>query len=119
MFSGDAVNMTAGHDLMVKGSSVAGERDVVLKGGHDVTVEAATNTDTYYSMSKTKKSGVFGSGSGVGVTFGSQSSKATRQGEETTQSDARSLVGTSGGNVIIRAGNQGKHQRNTVLTLIY
>ncbi|EAA2596693.1 filamentous hemagglutinin [Salmonella enterica subsp. enterica] len=103
---GDTVQINAGHDLMVRGSSVAGERDVVLKGSHDVTVEAATNTGTYYSMSKTKKSGVFGSGSGLGVTFGSQSSKTTRQGEETTQSDARSLVGTSGGNVIIRAGNQ-------------
>ncbi|HFK4479189.1 TPA: hemagglutinin repeat-containing protein [Citrobacter sedlakii] len=104
--SGESVVLSAGNNLTVQGSSVAAERDVALKAGNNVTVEAATNTDTYYDMKKTKKSGIFSSGSGLGVTIGSQSSKITRQGAETTQSDARSMVGTSGGNVIISAGNQ-------------
>lgn len=104
--SGENVVLRAGNDLTIQGSSVAAERDVALKAGNNVTVEAATNTDTYYDMKKTKKSGIFSSGSGLGVTIGSQSSKTTRQGAETTQSDARSMVGTSGGNVIISAGNQ-------------
>ncbi|MGP6137358.1 hemagglutinin repeat-containing protein [Enterobacter chuandaensis] len=103
--SGDNVALQAGNNLTVQGSSVAAERDVALKAGNDLTVEAATNTDTFYDMKKTKKSGVFSSGSGLGITIGSQSSKSTRQGAETTQSDARSTVGTSGGNVIISAGN--------------
>ncbi|EPM0022241.1 hemagglutinin repeat-containing protein [Citrobacter farmeri] len=105
-FSGENVVLSAGNNLTVQGASVAAERDVALKAGNNVTVEAATNTDTYYDMKKTKKSGIFSSGSGLGVTIGSQSSKTTRQGAETTQSDARSMVGTSGGNVIISAGNQ-------------
>lgn len=104
--SGENVVLSAGNNLTIQGSSVAAERDVTLKAGNNVTVEAATNTDTYYDMKKTKKSGIFSSGSGFGVTIGSQSSKTTRQGAETTQSDARSMVGTSGGNVIISAGNQ-------------
>lgn len=104
--SGENVVLSAGNNLTVQGSSVAAERDVALKAGNNVTVEAATNTDTYYDMKKTKKSGIFSSGSGLGVTIGSQSSKTTRQGAKTTQSDARSMVGTSGGNVIISAGNQ-------------
>lgn len=104
--SGENVVLSAGNNLTIQGSSVAAERDVALKAGNNVTVEAATNTDTYYDMKKTKKSGIFSSGSGLGVTIGSQSSKTTRQGAETTQSDARSMVGTSGGNVIISAGNQ-------------
>jgi filamentous hemagglutinin len=104
--SGESVILSAGNDLMLQGSSVAAERDVALTAGNNVTVEAATNTDTFYDMKKTKKSGVFSSGSGFGVTIGSQSSKNTRKGAETTQSDARSMVGTSGGNVIISAGNQ-------------
>ncbi|EQB4817914.1 hemagglutinin repeat-containing protein [Citrobacter amalonaticus] len=104
--SGENVVLRAGNDLTIQGSSVAAERDVALKAGNNVTVEAATNTDTYYDMKKTKKSGIFSSGSGLGVTIGSQSSKTTRQGAKTTQSDARSMVGTSGGNVIISAGNQ-------------
>ncbi|WP_445335768.1 hemagglutinin repeat-containing protein [Citrobacter koseri] len=103
--SGESVVLSAGNDLTVQGASVAAERNVALKAGNNVTVEAATNTDTYYDMKKTKKSGIFSSGSGLGVTIGSQSSKTTRQGAETTQSDARSLIGTSGGNVIISAGN--------------
>ncbi|MGS6265423.1 hemagglutinin repeat-containing protein, partial [Enterobacter asburiae] len=103
--SGDNVALRAGNNLTVQGSSVAAERDVALKAGNDLTVEAATNTDTYYDMKKTKKSGVFSSGSGLGITIGSQSSKSTRQGANTTQSDARSTVGTAGGNVIISAGN--------------
>lgn len=105
-FSGNRVVLSAGNDLKVQGSSVAGERDVALKAGNNVTVDAETNTGSYYHMKKTKTSGVFSNGSGPGVTMGSRSSKTIRQGEETTQSDARSLVGTSGGNVIIRAGNQ-------------
>ncbi|EMN1411989.1 hemagglutinin repeat-containing protein [Enterobacter cloacae] len=103
--SGDNVALQAGNNLTVQGSSVAAERDVALKAGNDLTVEAATNTDTFYDMKKTKKSGVFSSGSGLGITIGSQSSKSTRQGANTTQSDARSTVGTTGGNVIISAGN--------------
>ncbi|MGM8524913.1 hemagglutinin repeat-containing protein, partial [Enterobacter asburiae] len=103
--SGDNVALRAGNNLTVQGSSVAAERDVALKAGNDLTVEAATNTDTHYDMKKTKKSGVFSSGSGLGITIGSQSSKSTRQGANTTQSDARSTVGTAGGNVIISAGN--------------
>nr|EKU2858921.1 hemagglutinin repeat-containing protein [Enterobacter roggenkampii] len=103
--SGDNVALRAGNNLTVQGSSVAAERDVALKAGNDLTVEAATNTDTFYDMKKTKKSGVFSSGSGLGITIGSQSSKSTRQGANTTQSDARSTVGTTGGNVIISAGN--------------
>ncbi|HHG9512978.1 TPA: hemagglutinin repeat-containing protein [Citrobacter amalonaticus] len=104
--SGENVVLSAGNNLTIQGSSVAAERDMALKAGNNVTVEAATNTDTYYDMKKTKKSGIFSSGSGLGVTIGSQSSKTTRQGAKTTQSDARSMVGTSGGNVIISAGNQ-------------
>ena len=106
LLSGDNVTVQAGNDLLIHGSSVAGEGDIALQAGHDVTIEAATHTRADYHMEKTRKSGVFGSGSGVGVTVGSQSTKTTRQGTETTQSDARSLVGTSGGNVIIRAGEQ-------------
>jgi filamentous hemagglutinin len=103
--SGDNVALSAGNNLTVQGSSVAAERDVALKAGNNVTVEAATNTDTFYDMKKTKKSCIFSSGSGFGITIGSQSSKTTRQGANTTQSDARSTVGTTGGNVIISAGN--------------
>ena len=106
LFSGSDVTLQAGNSLLVQGSAIAGTGDVVLSARNDVTLEAATNTSSYYSMNETKKSGVFSSGSGFGVTAGSQSSRTTHKGEETRQSDARSLVGTTGGNAIIHAGDQ-------------
>ncbi|MBI0041204.1 hypothetical protein H3T61_11785, partial [Gilliamella sp. B14384H2] len=53
---------------------------------------------------KTKKSGV--STSSKGISVGSQSTKATSTSNEVNQSQAGSLVGTSGGNVIISANKQ-------------
>ncbi|WP_317633847.1 hemagglutinin repeat-containing protein [Kosakonia sp. ML.JS2a] len=104
LLSGDNVSLNAGNNLLVKGSAVAAEGDIALKAGNDVTVEAATEESSHYSMKKTKKSGVFGGG--LGITIGSQSSQVSRKGSEVAQSDARSVIGTTGGNVIINAGNQ-------------
>ncbi|WP_245191450.1 hemagglutinin repeat-containing protein [Kosakonia oryzendophytica] len=104
LLSGDNVSLNAGNNLLVKGSAVAAEGDIALKAGNDVTVEAATEESSHYSMKKTKKSGVFGGG--LGITIGSQSSQVSRKGSEVAQSDARSVIGTTGGNVIIKAGNQ-------------
>lgn len=105
LLSGDNVTLQAGNDLRIRGSAVAADGDITLNAKNNVTVEAATNTASYYEMSSTKKSGVF-SGGNLGVTVGSQSSKSERKGAEVTESDSRSIIGTTGGNVIINAGNQ-------------
>ena len=106
LLSGETVRVQVGNDLLIYGSSVAANGDVALAAGNNVTVEAATNTASNYSLHEKKKSGVFSGGSGFGVTVGSQSSKTVRDGAQTTQSDARSLIGTTGGNVVISAGEQ-------------
>jgi len=105
LLSGDNVTLQAGSNLLVKGSAVAADGDVTLNAGDNVTVEAATNQASHYSMTSTRKSGVFGGGS-LGITIGSQSTKSERKGAEVTQSDSRSVIGTTGGNVIINAGKQ-------------
>lgn len=46
LLSGDNVTVTAGNNLLVKGSAVAGDGDVALSAGNNVDIVAATNTDT-------------------------------------------------------------------------
>ncbi|MDK9362271.1 hemagglutinin repeat-containing protein [Lelliottia wanjuensis] len=105
LLSGDNVTLQAGNDLTIRGSAVAADGDIALNAGNNVTVEAAENTASYYDKKSTKKSGVFGGG-GLGITIGSQSSKSERKGAEVTESDSRSVIGTTGGNVVINAGKQ-------------
>lgn len=97
------MSIIAGNDLTVKGSSVIGESDVGLKAGNDLTLAAATESQTRYRLSETKKSGMLSSG-GIGVTFGSASSKQQLKLDGTTQSQSASTVGSTGGNVTLVAG---------------
>lgn len=105
--SGDRVSIIAGNDLLVKGSSVVGESDVGLKAGNDLTIAAATETQTSYRLSETKKSGMF-SGGGIGVTFGSASSKQELKQNGTTESQSASTIGSTGGNVTLVAGHDAR-----------
>uniref|UniRef100_UPI000AA6CC83 hemagglutinin repeat-containing protein n=1 Tax=Type-E symbiont of Plautia stali TaxID=1560357 RepID=UPI000AA6CC83 len=105
--SGDHVAIVAGHDLAVSGSSVVGESDVGLKAGNDLSITAVTDTQTSYRLSETKKSGMF-SGGGIGVTFGSASSKQELKQDGTTESQSASTIGSTGGNVTLVAGHDAR-----------
>ncbi|WP_134706888.1 filamentous hemagglutinin N-terminal domain-containing protein, partial [Rahnella sp. CJA17(1/100)] len=83
--SGNKVSVVAGQDLTVKGSSVVGDGDVTLKAGKDLSITAATEEQSSYRLSETKTSGMF-SGGGLGVTFGSKSSRQQINQDGTTQS---------------------------------
>ncbi|WP_346303635.1 hemagglutinin repeat-containing protein [Pantoea sp. Morm] len=101
--SGNTVSVIAGNDLTVQGSSVAGDKGVELSAGHDLNIVTATNTDSTYSLKEVKKSGLMGGG--LGLSYGKQSAKSEHNGEQVTQSDARSLVGAGNGAVTLTAGN--------------
>ncbi|WP_262264827.1 hemagglutinin repeat-containing protein [Pantoea dispersa] len=101
--SGNTVSVIAGNDLTVQGSSIAGDKGVALSAGHDLNIVTATNTDSTYSLKEVKKSGLMGGG--LGLSYGKQSAKSERNGEQVTQSDARSLVGAGNGAVTLMAGN--------------
>uniref|UniRef100_UPI00197E6F4E hemagglutinin repeat-containing protein n=1 Tax=Rahnella sp. CJA17(1/100) TaxID=2508951 RepID=UPI00197E6F4E len=58
-----------------------------------------------YRLSETKTSGMF-SGGGLGVTFGSKSSRQQINQDGTTQSQSSSAVGSTGGNVNLIAGEK-------------
>ncbi|MGS0744269.1 hemagglutinin repeat-containing protein, partial [Glaciimonas sp. GG7] len=92
-----------GRDIHVSGSNIVGTKDVALDAKNNVTIAAAQNTSSSHSARQEKKSGITGSG-GIGFSIGSQSGKSTADANQVTQSDARSTVGTSSGNLSITAG---------------
>ncbi|SHG87673.1 filamentous hemagglutinin [Pantoea sesami] len=105
LLSGDNVTVSAGNNLRVSGSAVAGDGDVALSAGNNVDIVAATNTDTAWRFKETKKSGLMGTG-GIGFTIGSSKSTHDLREQGTTQSESFSTVGSTGGNVRIAAGKQ-------------
>ena len=105
LLSGDNVTVSAGNNLRVKGSAVAGDGDVALSAGNNVDIVAATNTDTSWRFKETKKSGLMGTG-GIGFTIGSSKTTHDLREQGTTQSESFSTVGSTGGSVSITAGKQ-------------
>ena len=105
LLSGDNVTVQAGNNLLVQGSAVVGDNTVALGAGNNVDIVAATNTDSSWRFKETKKSGLMGTG-GIGITVGSSKSTHDLREAGTTQSESFSTVGSTGGNVVIAAGNQ-------------
>ncbi len=84
---------------------MVGDNTVALGAGNNVDIVAATNTDSSWRFKEEKKSGLMGTG-GIGITVGSSKSTHDLREAGTTQSQSFSTVGSTGGNVVIAAGNQ-------------
>lgn len=110
--SGNTVNITAGNNLAVRGSSVVSDEQTTLAANNNVTIEAAQNRQTSSSLKEEKKSGLFSSG-GLSVTLGKQQQSTDTQNTSTTA--AASTVGSIDGNVNIQAGEQYKQVGSDVL----
>lgn len=105
LLSGNNVSVSAGNDLMVTGSQVAGDGRVALSAGNNVEIAAATNTDSTWRFSETRKSGLMGTG-GLGISIGSSKTLHEVKDKGTTQSQSVSTVGSTAGDVSITAGKQ-------------
>ncbi len=105
LLSGDNVQVSAGNNLLVKGSSVVADDAVNLSAGNNVDIVAATNTDSGWRFKEVKKSGLMGTG-GIGITAGSSKTTHDLSAAGITQSQSFSTVGSTGGSVVISAGNQ-------------
>ncbi|MFJ3464517.1 hemagglutinin repeat-containing protein [Achromobacter spanius] len=101
-FSGDAAVFQAGRDFSLSASQVVTTNDLVVDAGRDVSVTAGTNTYGESHYERVKKSG-FSTG-GLGISYKSSDAKSLQTVDGMTQSDARSLLGATGGNVIITGG---------------
>ncbi|MGQ8709004.1 hemagglutinin repeat-containing protein, partial [Serratia sp. TSA_198.1] len=105
LLSGNNLSLNAGNDLKVQGSTVVGDGKVSLQAGNNVEIVAATEEQSSYRLNEKKTSGMF-SGGGIGVTFGSTSSRHQLNEDGTTQSQSVSTIGSTGGDVNIIAGGK-------------
>ncbi|EEV5627111.1 filamentous hemagglutinin, partial [Escherichia coli] len=101
--NGDTVSISAGHNLNVTGSSVAGDNRVSLAAGNNLNIGTLTESNRETHLKQEKKSGLMSSG-GVGFSMGSQSLKVTDTATDTTQKG--STVGSVHGDVSLQAGNR-------------
>ncbi len=101
--SGDSFALHSGRDLAITGSSVAATGNGQLQAGRNIDIQAATNASQQYSYHDSSTSGMF-SGGGIGVTFGHSEQTSTLHADGTTQSQSRSLVGSTAGTLDIEAG---------------
>ncbi|MET3135546.1 hypothetical protein AAKU55_005857 [Oxalobacteraceae bacterium GrIS 1.11] len=104
--SGNTVLVQAGHDIAVLGSAVAGEGDVRLAAGNNVTIAAATGSRTDSRHSKVEESGFLSGDSGFGFSYGERTTTTDQDHDARTQSgQSRAMVGSSGGSLTVTAGN--------------
>ncbi|CAD1791296.1 filamentous hemagglutinin [Xanthomonas euroxanthea] len=104
--NGESVNISAGNDVAVVGSTVLANGDVRLAAGNNVTIESAQDTSSEAHSFSQKRSGLTGGiGGGVaGIGYSEARSNSENATESVTQ--VASSVGSTDGNLVISAGNQ-------------
>jgi filamentous hemagglutinin len=108
---GDSVTLSAGHDVLVRGSDVAATGNVAIQAGHNLTIASAEETSREWHMKKTTKSGLLSSG-GTGFTVGTL--KETTEKDSQARSSRQSMVGSLQGDTILLAGNDYRQTGSTV-----
>lgn len=104
LLSGDTVQMEAGTNITIKGSSIVGIHDVTMTSGKDTTIESAEEKEQHIYDKQVKKSGLMGSG--LGFTIGKE--KRNDQYQEADTLQKASTVGSLQGNVSI-SSHHGTH----------
>ena len=99
LLSGDTVQMEAGANTTIKGSSIVGIHDVTMTSGKDTTIESTEEKEQHTYDKQVKKSGLMGSG--LGFTIGKE--KRNDQYQEADTLQKASTVGSLQGNVTINA----------------
>jgi len=103
--SAQTVDISAGKDINVLGSAIAGDGNVMLAAVGSVNIGASTSTFTEQHHSQVKESG-FLSGGGFGFSIGTRTTTTNQSRDATTQSgQSRSMVGSIDGNLAIVAGD--------------
>ncbi|AUH50600.1 hypothetical protein CXB49_07175 [Chromobacterium sp. ATCC 53434] len=101
--SADKLTVSAGHDLGIVGSQVAGSDAVRLAAGNNINILAGTNTSQSFQYHHEKTSGVFGTGWG-GFMVGSKELTDALNTQGAIQSQSKSLVGSLNGDLSAQAG---------------
>lgn len=99
--SADTVAGSAGGNLTIGGSTVAATHDLTLEAGRDLTITTAQNTSASHSFERSKSSGL--GATGGGISYGMRDKKDTVHDSAVTHTG--SLVGSTDGNVSLKAGS--------------
>ncbi|MDV3468485.1 hemagglutinin repeat-containing protein [Stenotrophomonas sp. C3(2023)] len=101
-----------GNNITVTGSNVVSDAGTVLLADNDLTVQAATNTQSESHYQRKDESGFLYNG-GVAFTVGSQ--MQSRDAKDVSTSAAASTIGSTDGNVVLVAGNDYRQVGSHVL----
>jgi hypothetical protein len=104
ILSGRTVSMIAGGDIASIASQVAAEKTIQLQASRNITLGAGEDTYGEQHFQHVTRRGFFGGGGGIGVAYGTEDSTVWSSLDGTAQSKAPTLIGTTGGNVVMRAG---------------
>src|ERR1035441_7499989 len=88
-------------NITVTGSSIAGTHDVTLDAANNLSIQAATSTSSSYNH--TSEGGLMSNG-GLSITIGSRDTTDKFDSSNTLQSQNRSMVGSTSGNLTLKAG---------------
>lgn len=109
--SAGSVNINAGNNLTVAGSSVVGTDDVALRAGNDLTLTTMGGRNDETHLKQEKKSGLLSSG-GIGFTIGSR--KETTDQASQAKAGQGAMVGSLQGDTVLMAGNDYRQTGSTV-----
>ncbi|WP_246182668.1 hemagglutinin repeat-containing protein [Pandoraea pneumonica] len=109
--SGDTVKIASGRDVSIIGSNVVADGNATVAAQGNVAITSAEDRQQSLSVSETKTSGVFGSG--TSITIGKRSEKETKRRESTSQTG--SVLGSVTGDVTVRAGDEYRQEGSAVI----
>lgn len=108
-FNGDSVDIRAGQDLIVQGSTVNAVNAASLSAGRDVVITSTQNSESNSSFSEVKKSGFSISREGLGY------GKSSQQGTGNYAMNTQAGSSVTGGEVSVSAGRDVAIQASTVV----
>lgn len=104
--TGKTVDIAAGNDVGIRGSTVLADNNLSIAAGNNVTIESAQDTFSEAHSFSQKKSGLTGGFANGVASVGYSSSKSNTQSASQSTTQVGSAVGSMDGNVQVSAGNQ-------------
>ena len=111
--TGQNVNIAAKRDATFTAANIAADSDVNIAAGRNFSALSAENYSHTENYKEVKKSGIFGSGSGLGFTIGTQQTKTTQDSDGLTRQGTN--IAALGGNVSISAGENAHISSSNIL----
>ena len=112
LVSGDSVTLVAGRDLTTRAAQVGATSDVLIAAGNNLHIGTAESTYEVTSSKKVVRNGLMGQGGSLLI---GQASQEQGYREKVTTPEG-SLIGSTGGNVTLTAGNLARITGSDVLS---